>query len=71
MAPSLPPDPSAYDREFTFSRIGMAQRRMVWRYLDRMLQMPGMNVLELNCGTGDRCGTLGTERPSGARHGHQ
>jgi SAM-dependent methyltransferase len=64
MAPSLPPDPSAYDREFTFSRIGMAQRRMVWRYLDRMLQMPGMNVLELNCGTG-------TDAVHLARNGHQ
>ena len=43
---------SAYDREFTYSRIGMAQRQQVWRYLDPMLRTPSMEVLELNCGTG-------------------
>lgn len=43
---------SAYDREFTFSRIGMAQRDQVWRYLDPLLTTPAMDVLELNCGTG-------------------
>jgi SAM-dependent methyltransferase len=64
MASPLQPDPSAYDREFTFSRIGMVQRRMVWGYLDRMLQMPGMNVLELNCGTG-------TDAVHLARNGHR
>lgn len=64
MVPPPHPDPSAYDREFTFSRIGMVQRRMVWGYLDRMLQMPGMNVLELNCGTG-------TDAIHLARNGHR
>jgi SAM-dependent methyltransferase len=64
MASPLFPDPSAYDREFTFSRIGMAQRRMVWGYLDRMLQAPGMQVLELNCGTG-------TDAVHLARNGHR
>lgn len=64
MVSPLHPDPSAYDREFTFSRIGMVQRRMVWGYLDRMLQMPGMNVLELNCGTG-------TDAIHLARNGHR
>ncbi len=64
MASPLQPDPSAYDREFTFSRIGMVQRRMVWGYLDRMLQMPGMDVLELNCGTG-------TDAVHLARNGHR
>src|SRR5262245_39550051 len=43
---------SAYDREFSFNRITMAQRRLVWRYLDPLLSTPGMEVLELNCGTG-------------------
>ncbi len=64
MASPLQPDPSAYDREFTFSRIGMVQRRMVWGYLDTMLRMPGMNVLELNCGTG-------TDAVHMARNGHR
>ena len=64
MASPLHPDPSAYDREFTFSRIGMAQRRMVWGYMDQMLQVPQMNVLELNCGTG-------TDAVHLARNGHR
>jgi SAM-dependent methyltransferase len=64
MASPLAPDPSAYDREFTFSRIGMVQRRMVWGYMDHMLQMPGMHVLELNCGTG-------TDAVHLARNGHR
>jgi len=64
MVSPLHPDPSAYDREFTFSRVGMAQRRMVWGYLDRMLQAPGMEVLELNCGTG-------TDAVHLARKGHR
>lgn len=64
MASPLHPDPSAYDREFTFSRIGLVQRRMVWGYLDHMLFMPGMHVLELNCGTGADAVHL-------ARNGHR
>lgn len=44
--------PSAYDRDFTHSRIGMAQRHLVWRYLEPVLSTPSMEVLELNCGTG-------------------
>jgi SAM-dependent methyltransferase len=64
MASPLHPDTSAYDREFTFSRIGMVQRRMVWSYLDHMLRMPGMQVLELNCGTG-------TDAVHLARNGHR
>lgn len=42
----------------------MVQRRMVWRYLDQMLHMPGMQVLELNCGTG-------TDAVHMARNGHR
>ncbi len=42
----------------------MVQRRMVWGYLDTMLRMPGMNVLELNCGTG-------TDAVHMARNGHR
>jgi ubiquinone/menaquinone biosynthesis C-methylase UbiE len=44
--------PSAYDREFSFSRIGMAQRHLVWAYLEPLLSTPSMEVLELSCGTG-------------------
>ncbi|MGH9417483.1 MAG: class I SAM-dependent methyltransferase [Terriglobales bacterium] len=40
-----------YDRVFTDSRIGGAQRRLVWRVMDRVFQ-PGQHVLEINCGTG-------------------
>ena len=40
-----------YDEIFTESVIGRAQRRAVWRELERMLA-PGQRVLEINCGTG-------------------
>ena len=41
----------SYDRIFTDSLIGRAQRDAVWRQLDATFQ-PGQRVLELNCGTG-------------------
>jgi ubiquinone/menaquinone biosynthesis C-methylase UbiE len=41
----------AYDRIFTDSVIGRAQRESVWRELDRAFR-PGQRILELNCGTG-------------------
>ena len=40
-----------YDEHFTFSRIGMLQRQMVYDHLDPLLSKE-KNVLELNCGTG-------------------
>ncbi len=40
-----------YDRSFTESLIGQAQRRAVWRDLDRLFH-PGQRILEVNCGTG-------------------
>jgi ubiquinone/menaquinone biosynthesis C-methylase UbiE len=40
-----------YDRTFTFSQIGRAQREAVTREMDRVFQ-PGQRVLEINCGTG-------------------
>jgi SAM-dependent methyltransferase len=43
---------SAYDREFSYSRIVREQRRQIYRYLDPLLRTPAMEVLELNCGTG-------------------
>jgi SAM-dependent methyltransferase len=41
-----------YDREFTESLIGRAQRNAVWKVLLRTFS-PGANLLELNCGTGE------------------
>jgi ubiquinone/menaquinone biosynthesis C-methylase UbiE len=41
----------SYDRVFTDSLIGRAQRHAVWRHLDATFA-PGQHVLELNCGTG-------------------
>lgn len=40
-----------YDEVFTNSRIGRAQRHLVWRELERIFH-PGERLLELNCGTG-------------------
>ena len=38
---------SAYDQEFSYSRIGLLQREQVWDHLDTMLHDPGMSILEL------------------------
>ncbi|WP_372026309.1 class I SAM-dependent methyltransferase [Tistrella mobilis] len=50
-------DPAAadYDRDFTRSLTGAAQRRLVRDHLDRRLAEPGrpLQVLELTCGTGE------------------
>jgi ubiquinone/menaquinone biosynthesis C-methylase UbiE len=44
-----------YDRGFTFSKIGQAQRTAVWKELGRAFK-PGDRVLEIGCGTGvDAC----------------
>jgi ubiquinone/menaquinone biosynthesis C-methylase UbiE len=43
-----------YDRVFTNSIVGQLQRRQVWHYLESMLpQLDGLEILELNCGTGE------------------
>ena len=43
-----------YDRVFTNSALGQLQRKQVWRYLESMLpQLDGLEILELNCGTGE------------------
>lgn len=44
-----------YDRDFTRSMVGAAQRRIVWDVLDDCLRRKGRpcSVLELNCGTGE------------------
>ncbi|MCK0178945.1 class I SAM-dependent methyltransferase [Flavobacteriaceae bacterium S0862] len=43
-----------YDTAFTFSNIGKAQRQLVFKYLDPILnQEKKLSILELNCGTGE------------------
>ena len=45
----------AYDTTFTYSRIGQAQRALVWRVFCEAFA-PGDRVLDLGCGTGvDAC----------------
>ncbi|MEZ5014113.1 MAG: methyltransferase domain-containing protein [Chitinophagales bacterium] len=41
-----------YDQTFTHTRIGKAQRNIVWRYLLRDLPDPPASILEMNGGTG-------------------
>lgn len=43
---------ASYDRDFTGSLIGRAQRNSVWKVLLRSFH-PKDNILELNCGTGE------------------
>jgi cyclopropane fatty-acyl-phospholipid synthase-like methyltransferase len=43
-----------YDDSFTNSLVGIAQRNLVWSYLDKiLLAQENIKVLELNCGTGE------------------
>jgi len=43
-----------YDKSFTQSIIGKAQRKIVWSYLEKTLgNNKNLNILELNCGTGE------------------
>jgi ubiquinone/menaquinone biosynthesis C-methylase UbiE len=43
-----------YDATFTLTKIGKAQREIVWAYLNKILQgKEGLKILELNCGTGE------------------
>jgi len=45
---------SQYDTNFTFSNIGKAQRRMVFKYLKPIVnETKKLSILELNCGTGE------------------
>lgn len=45
---------SQYDIAFTFSNIGKAQRRLVFKYLKPIIQSKTKHsILELNCGTGE------------------
>ena len=44
----------SYDAFFTHSVIGIAQRDVVWSYLESSLSSSDkLNILELNCGTGE------------------
>jgi SAM-dependent methyltransferase len=43
-----------YDSTFTQSKIGKAQREIIWNYLKKVLaNKKNLKVLELNCGTGE------------------
>lgn len=44
-----------YDADFTFSRIGKAQRCRVHQFLDKniLVKAQNLSILELNCGTGE------------------
>ena len=45
---------SSYDSSFTRTPIGQLQRRQVWGYLEKiMTELKGLDILELNCGTGE------------------
>ncbi len=43
---------ASYDRAFSHSMVGRAQRNVVWKHLLETFR-PGDNVLEVNCGTGE------------------
>jgi ubiquinone/menaquinone biosynthesis C-methylase UbiE len=43
-----------YDLSFTNTVIGQLQRKRVWRYLEDIIpELDGLEILELNCGTGE------------------
>lgn len=42
-----------YDETFTNTEIGKLQRTRVWKYLNSILPSNSLNILELNCGTGE------------------
>ena len=44
-----------YDADFTYTTIGALQRQQVWNHLQDILKKgaPEMNILEINCGTGE------------------
>lgn len=43
----------AYDREFTHTRIGIMQRNRVRHFLQPFINYAQLNILEINCGTGE------------------
>ena len=44
-----------YDKTFTNTALGLLQRKVVWNHLEKLLAKKNhpINVLELNCGTGE------------------
>ena len=44
---------NSYDESFTYTAIGKLQRYRVWKYLESVLPKNPLNILELNCGTGE------------------
>lgn len=51
-----------YDSTFTYSAIGELQRGQVWSYLENILpQLTGLEILELNCGTGEDAIRFGSQ----------
>jgi len=43
----------SYDETFVNTEIGKLQRIRVWNYLDSILPKQALDILELNCGTGE------------------
>lgn len=44
---------STYDATFTHTKIGRAQRDIVYEHITRLLSHPPKDILEINCGTGE------------------
>ncbi len=44
---------ASYDADFTHSAIGKIQRQRVWKHMDEWLNAEHLEILELNCGTGE------------------
>jgi ubiquinone/menaquinone biosynthesis C-methylase UbiE len=45
---------ASYDSSFTNTAIGTLQRKLVWNYIETIIhELPGIEILELNCGTGE------------------
>jgi len=42
-----------YDKQFSYTCIGEAQRNLVWRYIEKLDLHHHGNLLEINCGTGE------------------
>ncbi len=42
-----------YDHEFTWTSTGKLQRNIVWTYLQKYIPRKKIDILEINCGTGE------------------